>query len=72
MVEIAELLELAPAEVQDTMSFYGFFKQESPHGRVRAWVCRSISCMLRGGEELLEHCADRLGSSPARRRPTAS
>ncbi len=32
VVEIAELLELAPAEVQDTLSFYGFFKQDAPHG----------------------------------------
>ncbi len=32
VVEIAELLELAPAEVQDTLSFYGFFKQDQPHG----------------------------------------
>jgi NADH-quinone oxidoreductase subunit E len=58
VVEIAELLELAPAQVQDTLSFYGFFHQEKPHGRVRAWVCRSISCALRGGDELLtEMCA---------------
>ncbi|MHC4179159.1 MAG: NADH-quinone oxidoreductase subunit NuoE family protein, partial [Planctomycetota bacterium] len=28
VVEIAELLELAPAQVQDTLSFYGFFKQD--------------------------------------------
>ena len=53
VVEIAELLELAPAEVQDTLSFYGFFKQEQPHGETRAWVCRSISCALRGGEQIL-------------------
>ena len=58
VVEIAELLDLAPAEVQDTMTFYGFFKQGEPHGETRAWVCRSISCMLRGADELLEHmCA---------------
>ena len=55
VVEIAELLELAPAEVQDTLSFYQFFKQDAPHGETRAWVCRSISCALRGGEEVLEH-----------------
>jgi NADH-quinone oxidoreductase subunit E len=55
VVEIAELLELAPAEVQDTLSFYGFFKQDRPHGQTRAWVCRSISCALRGGEEVLRH-----------------
>lgn len=55
VVEIAELLELAPAEVQDTLTFYGFFQQDKPHGRTRAWVCRSISCHLRGADQLLEH-----------------
>jgi len=58
VVEIAELLELAPAEVQDTLSFYGFFKQDKPHGRMRAWVCRSISCHLRGADELLEYVCE--------------
>ena len=28
MIEIAELLELHPAEVYDTMTFYGFFQEE--------------------------------------------
>ena len=62
--EIAELLELHPAQVQDTLSFYGFFKQDEPHGETRAWVCRSISCALRGGEEVLEHMCQRLGIRP--------
>jgi len=64
VVEIAELLELAPAEVQDTLSFYGFFKQDAPHGQTRAWVCRSISCALRGGEEVLEHMCRAAGVRP--------
>lgn len=64
VVEIAELLGLAPAEVQDTLSFYGFFKQDKPHGRERAWVCRSISCALRGGEEVLDHLCHKLGVHP--------
>ena len=55
VVEVAELLELAPAQVQDTLSFYGYFPQDKPHGELRAWVCRSISCALRGGEEVLDH-----------------
>lgn len=51
--EIAELLELHPSEVHDTMSFYNFFRQsDHPLGKKRVWVCRSISCALRGGEEL--------------------
>ena len=64
VVEIAELLELAPAEVQDTLSFYGFFKQDKPHARMRAWVCRSISCHLRGAGDLLEHLCRRAGIKP--------
>ena len=64
VVEIAELLELAPAQVQDTLSFYGFFKQDKPLGRVRVWVCRSLSCSARGGEELLEHLCEKLGIRP--------
>lgn len=63
--EIAELLELHPAEVHDTMSFYNFFKDEKhPLGRHRVWVCRSISCMLRGGEEVLEQVCQRFGVHP--------
>src|SRR5688572_25876394 len=55
VVEVAELLGLAPAVVQDTLTFYGYFKQDAPHGETRAWVCRSISCALRGADEILEH-----------------
>jgi NADH-quinone oxidoreductase subunit E len=64
VAEIAELLGLAPAEVQDTLTFYQFFHQEKPHGEVRAFVCRSISCALRGGDELLEHLCRRHGVAP--------
>ena len=68
MAEIAELLEITPAEVHDTMSFYGFFPQ-APIGDVRLWICRSISCMLRGGDELLDHACHRLGIEPGQTTP---
>ena len=68
MGEIAELLEITPAEVHDTMSFYGFFPQ-APIGDIRVWVCRSISCMLRGGDELLEQTCRRLGIEPGQTTP---
>ena len=64
VVEIAEILELAPAEVQDTLTFYGFFKQDKPHGEIRAWVCRSISCHLRDADHLLEHMCEKAGIRP--------
>jgi NADH-quinone oxidoreductase subunit E len=61
--ELAELLGLSAAEVFDTLSFYGFFKAH-PCGKVRAWVCRSISCALRGGEQVLESLGQALGVQP--------
>ncbi|HEY2410742.1 MAG TPA: NAD(P)H-dependent oxidoreductase subunit E [Pirellulaceae bacterium] len=64
VVEIAELLGLAPAQVQDTLTFYGYFKQDKPTGRCRLWVCRSISCALRGADELLDHLSHTLGVAP--------
>ncbi|MGD0898030.1 MAG: NAD(P)H-dependent oxidoreductase subunit E, partial [Thermoguttaceae bacterium] len=69
VVELAGLLGLAPAQVQDTLSFYEFFQQDPqagapPAGRFRVWMCRSISCSAREGESLLEYLAGRLGIRP--------
>jgi NADH-quinone oxidoreductase subunit E len=62
VVEIAELLELHPAEVQDAMTFYEFFKTDGQIlGKTRLWVCRGLACMLRGAYELIEHCEAKLG-----------
>ncbi len=72
VVEIAELLELSPAEVQDTLSFYGFFKQDKPHGQLRTWVCRSISCACAAARKCSTPCAGRRTFIPAKPRPTAS
>jgi NADH-quinone oxidoreductase subunit E len=63
--EIADLLDLSPAEVNDTMTFYGFFRpEEKPLGRTRLWVCRGLACALRGGEELLSDLCHRLNVRP--------
>src|SRR5947209_14317508 len=62
IVDIADLLDLAPAEVQDTMTFYGFFRTpENPLGNARLWVCRSLACQLRGCDDLTAHLCDKLG-----------
>jgi NADH-quinone oxidoreductase subunit E len=69
VVEIASLLDLAPAQVQDTLTFYGYFKQDRPHGRCRLWVCRSISCALRGADDLLDHLSHTLHVQPGETTP---
>jgi len=63
--EIADLLDLAPSEVNDTMTFYGFFRDEQHKlGNTRLWVCRSLSCNLRGADDLLAHFSKKLGVPP--------
>jgi NADH-quinone oxidoreductase subunit E len=60
MEHIADLLDLTPAEVLGTCSFYEMFKRE-PVGKYVVNVCTNISCLLLGGVELLEHAEERLG-----------
>lgn len=63
--EIAALLDIKPAEVNDTLSFYGFYRDEKHKlGKHRLWVCRSLPCMLRGGEQLLAHLCEKLHLKP--------
>lgn len=63
--EIADLLDLAPAEVYDTMTFYGFFREEhNKLGNTRLWVCRSLACNLRGSDDLLARLCETLGVPP--------
>jgi NADH-quinone oxidoreductase subunit E len=68
--EIAKILDLSPAQVHDTASFYGFFRDETrPLGRIRVWVCRSLPCMLRGGETLLADLAAKWNIQPGETTP---
>jgi NADH-quinone oxidoreductase subunit E len=69
VVELAKVLELSPAQVQDTLSFYGFFKQDKPMGTTRIWFCRSLSCAACGSEELLNYISQKLGIKPGETTP---
>jgi NADH-quinone oxidoreductase subunit E len=60
MAHVAELVGVTTAQVLGTASFYEMFKRE-PVGDYVVNVCTNISCMLRGGEDLLEHLESRLG-----------
>ena len=60
MAHIGELLDLTPAEVYGTASFYDMLFTERV-GRHLIAICTNIACLLNGGYELLEHAEDRLG-----------
>jgi NADH-quinone oxidoreductase subunit E len=63
--EIADLLDLSPAEVSDTMTFYGIFRDEDDKlGHTRLWVCRGLACALRGGEDTLRTVCEKLQVRP--------
>ncbi len=52
--------ELTELEVRNVISYYSLLHTK-PMGKFHVQVCTNISCMLRGGEELLEHCKSKLG-----------
>jgi NADH-quinone oxidoreductase subunit E len=58
--EIAERLQLTELEVRNVISYYSMLTTK-PRGRYHVQVCTNISCLLRGGEEVLEHCKEKLG-----------
>lgn len=57
--EVAEFLELAPAEVLDTASFYEEYWLK-PKGKYLIQVCRSLSCEICGSDKLTEHVKKKL------------
>jgi NADH-quinone oxidoreductase subunit E len=65
---VAELIDLTPAEVRGTASFYEMLHLE-PVGRYVVAVCTNIACMLAGAYELLEHIERRLGVPLGRTTP---
>jgi NADH-quinone oxidoreductase subunit E len=63
MTEVAGHLGLTPAEVFGVCSFYSMFKRE-PQGKLLVSVCTSVSCLVNGGPELLDHLARRYADDP--------
>src|SRR6202049_3336603 len=60
IAEIAQRLELTVLEVNNVISYYSMLTTK-PRGKFNVQVCTNISCLVRGGEEILEHCAKKLG-----------
>jgi NADH-quinone oxidoreductase subunit E len=60
IAEIAERIGLSDLEVRNVISYYSLLRTK-PAGKYHVQVCTNISCMLRGGNEILEHCKKKLG-----------
>lgn len=57
---VAKRLELSAAHVKGVVTFYTLFNT-APVGQHQVWVCRTLSCALRGADQILHHCERRLG-----------
>ena len=57
---VAQRLELSAAHVKGVVTFYTLFNQRPP-GKHQVWVCRTLSCALRGSEAILQQCEKKLG-----------
>jgi NADH-quinone oxidoreductase subunit E len=60
IAELARRLDLTELEVRNVISYYSMLTTK-PRGKYNVQVCTNIACMLRGGEEILDHCKKRLG-----------
>ena len=58
--EIARRVGVRPIEVIEDVSYYSMLRRQ-PIGRYNLQVCTNISCMLRGGDEIFQHCSKKLG-----------
>jgi len=58
--EIAKRLDLFDLDVRNVLSYYSMLRTK-PAGKYNVQVCTNISCMLRGGYEILDHCKAKLG-----------
>jgi len=60
MAALAEYLQIAKVAVYEVASFYSMFdtKATAPN---KFYVCTSLSCMLRGSDEIVCYLKDKLG-----------
>jgi NADH-quinone oxidoreductase subunit E len=60
MTAVADYMKLPPIQVFEVATFYSMFETK-PVGRHSISVCTNISCMLRGGDDILAHVEKKLG-----------
>ncbi len=57
---LAQKTDLTELEVRNVISYYSMLHTR-PIGRFNVQVCTNICCMLRGAEDVWQHCKEKLG-----------
>ena len=58
--EVAKRVGVPPLTVDEVIGYYSMLHRK-PLGKYQVQVCTNISCLLVGGEELMEHAKKKLG-----------
>lgn len=61
--EVAALFDLDPNEVNSIVTFYDMFHEE-PVGKHVIHICKNVSCMLRGADEVIDALCCKLKVKP--------
>ncbi len=59
-LEIADYFNIPAADVRELMTFYTLFYSK-PKGKCHIQICRTLSCALRGAEDLIHYLENKLG-----------
>ncbi|MCI0336317.1 MAG: NADH-quinone oxidoreductase subunit NuoE [Acidobacteria bacterium] len=57
---LAKRLDMRINEVEEVVTFYTMYSRK-PIGKYKLQVCRTVSCMLLGAEQITEHISRKLG-----------
>ncbi|MEN8171639.1 MAG: NAD(P)H-dependent oxidoreductase subunit E [Chloroflexota bacterium] len=60
LVDIGEILDMAPTEVVSLVGFYSLYHDEAA-GKYRIQVCTDLSCALRGADQFLSDLCENIG-----------
>ena len=60
---VAAYLDCSPAHVRGVLTFYAMYHTE-PRGRNEVWVCRTLTCWLKGAAKLTEIADQKAGVEP--------
>ncbi len=76
LVEIAEMLDMKPIELDEIGGFYSMYNVERPVGKYHIQVCENLPCALVGAEHIItvieKHLKIKVGETTADKRYTLS
>ena len=58
--EVAKRIEITALEVRNVISYYSMLRTHAI-GKYNFQICTNVSCLLRGAEDIFEHCKKKLG-----------